>query len=353
MAGSWRTTARMLATAAAASAVSKAADSVRRLLEEASKSPEIDGPVSQPAPLRLVEPAPTQIAPVPPTPVPTVAAHAEVPHEFGPTPVLPPSRGIGFHHPPRTTASVPDLELVVAPPVELHTTAPEVPPAKAPEKSKKRAKKDTQKVKTAVPEPTAERTKERGKHRRDRSAISGTVTSSRGRGLRGIEVSVVNADEAIVATATSGTSGTYIVEGLPAGTYRVTGTDPDDDFVPGWIGGASFSKASRIKLKDGSTRRKANIRLTANADLDVKVDRRKKSTHLGIRVTDRGTGIAASGRVNVSNKLFGVELPLHDGKADVTLFGSTDGSTKPPKKVDIAYQGDKHTAPTSQSTKLR
>lgn len=348
MASSWRTTARMLATAAAASAVSKAADSVRRLLEEASKSSEIDGPVSQPAPLRLVDPVPVRTAPVPP-PIPAVAAHAEAPHEFGPTPVLPPSRGVGFHHPPRTTASAPELELVVTPPIELHTTTPDEAPAK---KSKKSAKMEPEPVKTAAAE-ASERSKERGKHRRARSAISGTVTSTRGRGLRGIEVTVVNADESVAATAISGASGAFIVEGLAAGTYRISGTDPDGDFVTGWIGGASFSKASRIKLKDNSTRRKAHLRLTAAADLAVKVERGKKSTHLDLRVTDRGTGIAASGRVNVSNKLFGVELALHEGRANVTLFGSPDGSTQPPKKIDIAYQGDKHTAATSQSTKLR
>lgn len=355
MASNWRTTARMLATAAAASAVSKAADSVRRLLEEASKSPEVNGPVSQPAPLRLVDPTPglkASVTPVAPALIPSVAAQATMPHEFGPDPVPTPARGVGFQNAPRATVPTP-VEAITespviaqAPPLKLHTSASEE------EITRKDRKKDKKPPKKS-PKKVASTTEERGKHRRDRSAISGTVTSSRGRGLRGVEVSVVDSDEVVVSTTTSGASGAFIVEDLPAGTYRVTGADPDGDFVTGWIGGASFAKASRLKVKDNSTRRKADLRLIAAADIAVKVDRHKKSTQLGIRVTERGTGVAATGRISVANKLIGVELPLNEGRAHVTLFGPQDGSAQPPKKVDITYRGDKHTAASSQSTKLR
>lgn len=384
MASSWRTTARMLATAAAASAVSKAVDSVRRLVEEATKLPEVSGPVSQPAPLRLVEPTSrpnimsAPVAPVIPAVVPAAAAHTDVSHSFGPT--LAPTRGVGFQNPPRSTAPAPaepaaELPVITQPPsatltefendasepVASESAAPveEQPPAviaqvpvdKAAKKSsKKTIKKPEKRQKEAKLNKSV---KEPGKHRRDRGAISGTVVSSRGRGLRGIEISVVDTDEVVVATAISGSAGAFIVEELPAGAYRIMGADPDGDFVAGWIGGSSFATASTFKLKDSTKRRKAKLNLVAAADIAVSVDARKKSAQLGIHVTERGTGVPATGRISVTSKLIGVELPLSEGRVDVTLFGAPDGSTRVPKKVDIDYLGDAHTAAASRSTKLR
>lgn len=376
MAHTWRTTARMMATAAAASAVSRAADSVRRLLEEAKTVEEATlaeplAPVVPAAPVAAPSPAPsvTQQAPVQPVALglaqppaapqvaataavdepdaipdlaaahvatPRPAAHTETPHEFGPVPVRP-LAGVGFRNRPRAMAAAPEPRTIPEAPVTV------LADPTAGSKKSKIAKQEPGRPKSSKPE---------GKHRRDHGAISGAVTSSRGRGLRGIEVSAIGADEAVVASAVSGSGGAFIVEDLPAGAYRLRASDPDGDFATAWAGGASFEQARRFKLNDKRTRRKADLSLAAVADIAVKISDRDGSARLQVKITDRSTGLGAGGRVTVSNKLIGVELPLTDGQARVTLH-APDESTKLPKKVEVDYRGDKHTAAAVHTASVR
>jgi hypothetical protein len=194
----------------------------------------------------------------------------------------------------------------------------------------------------------------RGKHRRQLSAISGTVRSSRGRGLRGMQVSVLDDSWTVVATAVTGTDGMFIVEDLPVGTYRVTATDElDGDFGPAWHDGSSSPRVGVLSVKEGRTRRNVDVTLASTAAVDLEVEVRSKKAIVGIRVTERATGIRARGAVRVSTKRFSTELPLTKGRTAITLVGSVDGSPRLSKKVTVDYLGTKHVQPGSAAIRLR
>ncbi|MEJ7634914.1 carboxypeptidase regulatory-like domain-containing protein [Aeromicrobium sp.] len=201
---------------------------------------------------------------------------------------------------------------------------------------------------------TTDRRGNRGKHRRHRSAVSGTVQSSRGRGLRGMVVNVLDERGEVVGTTLTGTGGSFIVEELPAGNYRLGVSDQSDgDFAASWHGESARALATILKVKDGRTRRKADVTLVAIAEVDLDVDLRKKKAIVHIAVTDRATGTPAEGSVRVSTKLFSTQLALNEGRATITLFGSAKGSPALTKKVDVTYLGSKHTRAAASSAKLR
>ena len=72
------------------------------------------------------------------------------------------------------------------------------------------------------------------------------MVSTRGRGLSGVTVVVVDADDQVVGTTTTGRRGRYVVEALSAGAaYRVGARDTiDGDFTDSWHGGDDAASAT-------------------------------------------------------------------------------------------------------------
>jgi hypothetical protein len=455
----------MVATAMAASAVSRAAESVRKLLAEAAPPPALDRPAA-PAflepPALLTAEAPMRIDPAGQDRV--IAAQAAPGHEFGPTPLVAPSHGIGFRSEPRRREPAAEMPIIsrpsrdeperpdTVPPAEpvilpkpVHTAAtivqdidddhgldvePDVEtveeprseePAAAPselvaeeadepqdeqiEPAAEEYDRDPEPVRAlrltappvedtpiaaasapaedefiepvGDPEPTvaepspapqqaavdeparaevvdekSDRTK--GKHRRHLSAISGTVQSSRGRGLHGMRVTVLDNSERVIGTAVSGTGGAFVVEDLPAGSYRLTASDEvGSAFAAGWHGGMSFANADTLNVKQGKTRRKADVTLVSAAAIELDVDVRDMKAVVAITVTDRAAGAPAEGSVRISTKRFSTELPLTKGRTEIALFGSADGSPRLSKKVTVDYLGTTHVLPGSATIRLR
>lgn len=475
MAGGWRVTARMVATAVAASAVSRAAESVRKLLAEAAPLRELE----RPAEPSFLEPpahltAATSMHAAPAAEDRVIAAQVGPPHEFGPTPLIAPSHGIGFRSEPRRREPAAEMPVISRPsgeepegrdavaPAEpvimpksvrtaaaivqdleedpadddgretetgaddrveqprwgqpdtepsepvVEDSAVEPEPVTEPEVAPEEPVTESEPVRalrlTAPPiedtpvvsepgdledelvepaepapapqpavivEPTTAQVEDKnsdekrqpkdktkgaakGKHRRHTSAISGAVQSSRGRGLRGMRVTVLDGDQKAIATAVTGAGGAFVVEELPAGSYRLTVSDEaDGDFATGWHGGSSFTKADTIKVKQGKTRRKIGVTLVSAAKIDFNVDLRKKKAVVEVKVTDRATGTPAEGSVKVSTKLFSAELPLTEGRTALTLVGTVDGYPRLSKKVKVDYSGSTHTRPESATAKLR
>lgn len=288
-----------------------------------------------------------------------VTAQGQAPHEFGPEPVVAPSHGIGFRSAPQHVAHSADPD----PPVTETVVAYEPRPAFE-EVEEVEEVDDTPPPRHAAPvSPTTEDTAvvhaaqpaiRRGRHRREHSAISGTVRSTRGRGLRDMQVVVLDEQWQVVATAVTGFGGLFIAEELPSGAYRVMATDElDGDFGAGWHDGSPHAKAGILEVKEGRTRRNIDITVASTPAIDVEVDVRRKKAVVGIRVTERGTGVRAGGSVRISTKRFGTELPLTKGRTAITLLGSADGSPRLSKKVKVDYLGTKHVLPASTTARLR
>ncbi|VXC45523.1 carboxypeptidase-like regulatory domain-containing protein [Aeromicrobium sp. 9AM] len=470
MAGGWRVTARMVATAVAAKAVTRAAESVRKLLDEAAPQAQLAAAPAAPEPYPPVAhlTATAGLHPAPSSEDRVIAAQVVPPHEFGPIPLVAPSHGIGFRSEPRrrqpagempvisrppseepggrkdvapaapvilpksvTTAAafVQDLDDTDddgEPPVDALDEAPPAEPDAAPEavaEAEPVAQEEDEAEDVAEPvadvpdepvvepvaeEPVAEpepepepvRTlrltdppyddapispepapvvdepveplavvpepavieepassrysfgkpgKAKGKHRRRTSAISGTVQSSRGRGLRGIRVTALDDQDNVVGSAVSGAGGAFVVEDLPAGSYRLTASDEArGDFAMG-----PDPDADTIKVKHAKTRRNAGVTLVAASVVSLAVEMRKKKAVVEVTVTERATGIRAKGSVRVTTKRFAAELPLSKGRTAVTLIGSADGSPKLAKKIKVDYRGTRHVLPGSATVRLR
>lgn len=294
-------------------------------------------------------------------------------HEFGPAPIVAPSHGIGFRSAPRHAATAPETPVVshgtgttdTAPPVVETVIGPdpvptwqddveeEEPEHVPPPRHAAPADLDAPPVEEAEPEVPAGAPRP-GRHRREHSAMSGTVRSTRGRGLRGMRIAVLDEDWEVAATALTGAGGAFIVEELPPGVYRVMAVDElDGDFGSAWYAGSAVPRAGVLRVKEGRTKRGADIVLASTAGVEVEVDIRRTKAVVGIRVTERSTGVRAKGSVRVSTKRFSTELPLTKGHTALSIVGSADGSPRLSKKVTIDYLGTKHVQPASTSVRLR
>jgi hypothetical protein len=288
---------------------------------------------------------------------------AQPPHEFGPVPVVAPSHGIGFRSAPRhaahaaePTPSVAETEVGADPArtfEEFEDDAVDVPPPRHAAPASLTTPTEETSVAPADAAVVAQTAIRPGRHRREHSAISGTVRSTRGRGLRDLQVVVLDEHWQVVATAVTGTGGAFIAEELPPGAYRVMATDElDGDFGAGWHDSSSHPRAGILQVKEGRTRRNIDITVASTAAIELAVEVRRKKAVVGIRVTERATGVRAGGSVRISTKLFSTELPLTKGHAAITLFGSADGSPRLSKKVKVDYVGTKHVQSASASARL-
>lgn len=286
------------------------------------------------------------------------------PHAFGPTPSRTPPPGVGFRSNLRLIPSLTspaetvddELDEDDGPPDDYRPRhARRDDPADSPVvRLTPPAAEETAtevEVGTATPEDPEPAS---GRHRRHASALSGTVRSTRGRGLRGMHVAVLDDGWNVAATTVTGAHGHFIVEDLVAGTYRVMAHDEiDGDFGTAWHDGTTSSQVGVLQVKPGRTRRRVDVVLMSTAAIDVDVEGRAKKAVVRIVVTDRGTGLPATGTVRVSTKQFSTDLPLAKGRAGITVLGTADGSPRLSKKITVDYRGTKHTQPSSTTTRLR
>jgi hypothetical protein len=380
---------RLVATVAAAAAVARAAESARRLLDELALDPTHRRQMLPP-PGTAVQP-PTQARVEPPAPVVPLrvdtglgltAIHDEViaptHHAFGPVPSVVPSRGIGFRATPQPPPPAPtvhatydeleasgeldDADVQPIRPREVpHRPDPSGadPPDDGPGPSavdRLLARRHAGDVLTTPKPRTVESVRDvltdappRGRHRRVTGAVTGTVTNVYGHGLRGLCVELVDDDRAVVAWAHTGTKGRFVIDDVPAGSYRLRAYDEvDGDFEKSWHGGARFGAAQRVTVKPEGTRRNTDVVLRSKATLDVDVTVTRKRAALEVVVTHRATGAPATGIVELSARDISITIPLVDGRAAIALARHSTGG-----KARIDYLGDHQTRPASVKVRLR
>lgn len=189
-------------------------------------------------------------------------------------------------------------------------------------------------------------------------AISGRVRSSRLRGLRGMTVTVIDESDHVVGETLTGRRGEFVVDGLPAGTYRVGARDPSDgDFNDGWHGSVDAARATMLRLDDDAALDGIDLTLVGRVGISAEVSSDDDHTDLDIEVIDRTTGLPGVGEVVVNTEHFRTSLPLTDGRTRLTIFGSAPGSgdsgPELAPRVRIEYSGSEHSAPANRSIRLR
>jgi hypothetical protein len=243
------------------------------------------------------------------------------------------------------------------------------PPAPAPDPRWRQAAppRYSSVVRPAEDEPLVEEavsddsTDEPARHAREAAAVSGHVVSSRGRGLSGIAVVVIDADDQVVGSTITGRRGHFVVEDLTAGTYRLGARDSiDGDFVDSWHGGDDAADATELVIEDGHTLHDIDVTLIGRAAIGAEVDVRRKKVVIDVEVIDRTTGEAGVGSVVISTDEFRTRLPLVEGRTTITLFGTTDedgaddsGLHRLGRRVRLEYPGSKHNGPVNRTIWLR
>ncbi|MGI9084638.1 MAG: hypothetical protein ACR2FE_05025 [Aeromicrobium sp.] len=383
----FRSLLRLAAADAAADTVARAAESARRLLDELAPEPARHrqppvpavwplSPIGEPVAVPPQSAVPPRLS-VPGGEVAAMQGHvvqASTHHAFGPAPSVVPSRGIGFRPPPTTDAMVDELEASGELDDEDHRpTKREAPPDEPavspidrllarrhaqdkvsepePEPKPKPAKKKPPKPRpdrvSARDEPAPAPPRPKGKHRRTAGAVSGTVSNVYEHGLRGLRVEIVDDAKKVVASAVTGSKGTFVVDDVPAGTYRLRAHDDvDDDFEKSWHGGAKFGKAETFKVKSAKTRRGIDVVLRSNAQIGVEVTVTQRSAAIAVGVTHQATGAPATGEVELHTKAVDITLPLTHGTTSLAL--GTAG-----KKLRVDYLGDHQTRSASVKVRLR
>lgn len=201
-------------------------------------------------------------------------------------------------------------------------------------------------------------TDEAARHVRDSPAISGHVLSTRGRGLSGVAIVAIDTDDEVVGTATTGRRGEFVIENLAEGSYRVGARDTTDgDFIDGWHGGDDADSATALQVDDDETLRDIAVTLVGLVAIDADIDIRRKKVVVDVEVIDRSTGLPGEGTIVIGTDHFRTRLPLAQGCASITLFGSTrdwdQGTIRLAPQVSIEYSGSRHTGPAQRTIRLR
>lgn len=313
---------RLAGTVALGVTARRAVDSVRSLLDELDAEPD-GGPAEAAVPSRIATDE-QNIAPIP------------VPHAFGPTTAVATYRGVGFR--PTTKTSGIDMEKEHVQTAAMLAQEPTLASVQAlPEPDTHVVVHDT-----SSPEPAVDVSA-----RKDRGAVSGSITNVHGRGLRGLRVEVVDVDKAVVGASTTGADGQYEVGEVPPGIYKLRVLDVvDGDFEKSWIGGSTFGSAETFTVKPGKTRQADTVVLRSKARIGVAVTPTKRKVDVVVSVTHRATGAPATGEIELSTKDVKITMALVDGQGRVRLKQAG-------KKLRIDYAGDEQTHPASTKARLR
>jgi hypothetical protein len=86
-------------------------------------------------------------------------------------------------------------------------------------------------------------------------SIAGTVTNTSNKNLEGIEVLVYGSAEELITSADTESNGTYTVEGLAAGKYKVEFVSKSGEYISQYYSGkAKFSEADEVTVAAGTSK---------------------------------------------------------------------------------------------------
>ncbi len=182
-------------------------------------------------------------------------------------------------------------------------------------------------------------------------AVHGSVTNVHGRGLRGMRVEIVSSDKTVVASTRTIHGGRFVVDDIPPGEYFLRAYDDiDGDFEKSWFGGPKFRSAETLTVAAGRPVDGIDIVLRSTAQIEVEATAGDRKTEVVVRVTHRATGAPGTGEVELTTKNSDhIVATLVDGQAYIAF---TDGDMAPVTKVRVFYSGDQQTRPASAKAKV-
>lgn len=169
------------------------------------------------------------------------------------------------------------------------------------------------------------------------STLSGTVTDTAGKPLKGITVTVAAYDrfESVVTRA----SGRFTVKGrLEAGAYRVRFSDPKRIWAAGHL-------SSTLDLVPGQTIGNLDATLKSSVKVKTATKMGKGSAKVAFRITRKASGGAPSGTMTLSYQGLSESVAVKKGKVAVTLTGLPRGK----RYVTAVYSGTSTTAGFTKS----
>ncbi len=159
--------------------------------------------------------------------------------------------------------------------------------------------------------------------------LSGTVTSTAGGALKGVDVTPVpqgsDSRDWYDYTKATGTAGTFSRGPLPSGQWQLYAEDSNGVWASQWVGGTNQATAQVFDLSPGETISDIAIKLRSRAVLSVQTTPGAGSATFVVSVSRKLTGSAVSGKVSAALGANTKTATLSGGKATITLTGIAAG----------------------------
>lgn len=178
--------------------------------------------------------------------------------------------------------------------------------------------------------------------------ISGRVTDTSGKALKGIGVRITAGDAQVTATTRS--SGRFTVqEGIPAGSYTVRFDDPENGWASQYLGGGTdMSVRRRVTVTPGEPVSGLNTQLKSRTTAKIATRSGSGTAKVAVKITRKVTGSAPSGTLTLSGDGITKTVVVTKGRATVTLSGLPRGV----RSLVADYSGTRTTAAFSRIVKV-
>jgi hypothetical protein len=179
--------------------------------------------------------------------------------------------------------------------------------------------------------------------------LTGRVTDTSGRAIKGIRVSITGPTGVDVGVTRS--SGRFTSRtSLAAGTYRVRYDDPRHVWASQYLGGGPDKKGRQpITVVPGQPVRGLDTRLTSKSTVKIASQSGAGTAKVAFRITRKASGSAPSGTLRLSYGSVSKTVKVTKGRATVTLTGLRPGV----RNLTADYSGTSSTAGFSKGVAVR
>lgn len=180
------------------------------------------------------------------------------------------------------------------------------------------------------------------------TSVTGTVTDTSGKALKGIHVSITGSNAGEVGQTRS--SGRFTIrESLPAGSYQVRYDDPDGIWASQYLGGGPDKSVRQpVTITPGQPVRGLDTRLKSVSTARIATKGGDGTAKVAFQIKRKATGSAPSGSLRLSFEGVSRTVAVVKGRATVTLSGLRPG-TRP---LVADYSGTGSTAGFSKVVKV-